>query len=456
MAHKLLRLTERLYNTPHLVTQESLDNILAFLNNRNNEKATLSTVKLDSYDDMEGGSDCCYNPDTGVGVIEIEGPLTDKKIDFNPMCGGEEACSYEGILDQVNMLVEMGANTIVMQIDSGGGEAYGCFETANEVRAICDENKIDLIAYVDGIACSAAYAWACVADEIILNPYAEVGSVGVVVGLMNNAKQLEQNGIQRTFVFAGDSKVPFSPDGEFRKEFIADIQGKVDNLYQAFVSHVADHTSMSKEAIINTQAKTYMADEAVNMGMADKVMSRIDFANHLADLTDNKRNPSMSLRKLLGLPEKTAQAELSQTELEAQVEAKFNTVEAEKATAVAELAALKLTAELAEQAAKEQLAALQAQVAEQAQAMAQAKTEARKASLVAIMGTAKAEATFASLESLDDAAYATVLGVLTAQEKLISESPVFKELGVTGNDSEDKKDNRVAEIIKADVAKAAK
>ncbi len=460
MAHELLRLTEKLYNTPHLVTQESLDNILTFLKERNTGASLVRPRNKQRMDDWEeedgdggGGCEVCYNQDTGVGVIEIEGPLTDKKIDYNPMCGGEESCSYEGIIEQGQALADMGATTIVLQIDSGGGEAYGCFESANELRKVCDDYGIKLITYVDGNACSAAYAWACIADEIILNPYAEVGSVGVVVSLMNNTKALEKMGIQRTFVYAGDNKIPFSPDGEFKDEFIADIQRKVDSTYNDFVKHVSGYTGLSIEAVKSTQAAVYMADEAISLGMADKVMSRIDFANYLADIIETKRNPNMGLRKLLGMDESV---KVEASEVEAKAEAAIQAAQEEKAALLAEFEAFKLNAENMAKELAAKAEALEAANAEKAKALAEAKTNERKRLLTDIVGSAKADAMFASIESLNDEAYNAVLSVLNVQEKVLEQSDAFKELGVTGNESDEKPVDRVAALLQAEFASKAK
>lgn len=43
---------------------------------------------------------------------------------------------------------------------------------------------------------------AAIVDEIIVNPMSEVGSIGVVVQLMNTLKAERKAGFERTFVFA--------------------------------------------------------------------------------------------------------------------------------------------------------------------------------------------------------------------------------------------------------------
>ncbi len=54
-------------------------------------------------------------------------------------------------------------------------EASGCFELARHIMASRGQKKI--IAYVDELLCSAAYALASSAEEIIVSPDADVGSI---------------------------------------------------------------------------------------------------------------------------------------------------------------------------------------------------------------------------------------------------------------------------------------
>ena len=95
-----------------------------------------------------------------------------------------------------------------MDADSGGGEAYGMMETANEMRKIADANDVKFITYVDGYAASAMYGLSAASHEIIVNPDAQVGSIGVVVSLANYSEAEKQYGLKRVYVTAGESKVP--------------------------------------------------------------------------------------------------------------------------------------------------------------------------------------------------------------------------------------------------------
>ena len=289
-AHKLIRLTQQLYHTPHLISPTSFKSIEAYLNSRNFGLMQDKKKKCDE----DGDDDCndCDVEDTyacsdeglddlrAVGVIDICGPLTNEPTGWEAMCGG---CSYKSIMEQAEDLVEYGATTIILNIDSGGGEAYGAFECADDLRLLCDSNNISLISYVQGCAASAAYLIACVADEVICNPFGETGSIGVLIGLCDDSKHLEQEGYKRVWVTAGKEKVPYAEDGSFKKEFLNDLQMKVDFMYDEFVSHVENYTNMSKQEIIDTEAKTFLAKDALSLGLINRIMTNREFVKYIVN-----------------------------------------------------------------------------------------------------------------------------------------------------------------------------
>lgn len=276
--HGLPRLTKKLYNTPHLIEKRSFDSIAAYLNARN------TNMMLMPPEDEENGVD---EPDDlddvgGVGVINICGPLTYKTTGWEALCGG---CSYEMILEQADYYIDNGAKALVTVIDSGGGEAYNCFTMATQLRQMCDDAGIPWLCYVDGMAASAAFAWAVCADEVIANPYSEVGSVGVLIALLDDSEYMKKEGIKPIYISAGKEKIPYADDGSFRPEFLDGLQEKVDYLYDAFCQHVSVYTGLSVEEIKNTEAQVYMAQDALSKGLVNKIMTNMEFVNYVASIT---------------------------------------------------------------------------------------------------------------------------------------------------------------------------
>jgi signal peptide peptidase SppA len=274
--NKLLRLTESIYSRPHLISDAGFAAISHYLDSRN--------MGIILMGDEEGVEYVTPKPQaTGkVGLLNVHGALTYKPV--MGMCGAV-GTSYEQLLADASELIDMGVKLIVMDCDSGGGEGYGAFETADELRKMCDEAGVRWIAYNDGVTASACYALACAADEVISNPAAETGSIGVLIALVNNSKALEMNGYTRTFISAGESKIPFDADGEWKPDFLAGLQAKVDAMYAQFVAHVSKNTGMSEEDVRGTQAKMFMAEEALKLGLVNKVMTRAEFIDYIATQT---------------------------------------------------------------------------------------------------------------------------------------------------------------------------
>lgn len=292
MSHQLLRFTSQYKNEPLLIENNTAEQIFNYLESRNAQEVAVKLAEnktnkllnsfgapISSLDNYEG------KEQNGVYLINLEGPLTYKPTFWSSLCGG---MSYQGLADEVDYATSSpSVKTIVLAVNSGGGEAYSMMETANLIRKKCDDAGINLISYVDGMSASAAYGITATSHQVILNPESEVGSIGVVVRLTNSNKATEKEGYETTYIYAGDNKIPFNQEGEFRTEFIEDIQTKVDGLYGKFVSHVATARNISDESVQATQAAMFEATKAVELGLADNIMEREAFFEYLADLQEN-------------------------------------------------------------------------------------------------------------------------------------------------------------------------
>lgn len=446
MAHSLIRLKGSLINTPHLIEQGSFNAILDYLNQRNEGSMELEQVTTMSTDYRDR-----YLVDTQTGVMHVNGPLTYRTSGWEALCGGT---SYEMLKEQMEYFVESGAKTVAMMVDSGGGEAHGMMDSANYLRKLADDNGIKILAYVDGMSASAGYGLACIADEIIMSSDSMVGSIGVLIQLMNNSKQLEKNGVERTFITAGKDKVPFAEDGSFTKEFIERLQTQVDTLYEGFTSHVATHRSLDVQAVKDTEANVFMADEALTLGLADSVMTVEEFYNYLADVAQNNiEGTGMGMKDAFKFMNKEDKAEMAKLdELQAQLEA--------EATARASLDTQLLAhvTQLAE--ATDLIASLKSKLEgfEEAQALAEAaaasaKLESRKASLSAVMPVDQVESKLAAYAALDDNTFAFMVSELQTAKDARAES--FKAVGVEGAE-EDTQPLTVTENIRQKGVEAAK
>lgn len=288
-AHALMRLASKVYNTPHLITPSAFSVILKYLEKRNSisfRMDDMAGVPGGKKGDDDEGEDN-QNADTednsieivgSVAILEVEGTLTYKPIET--MCG-EVGVSYQSLVENTQKIADMGLKTIIMEVNSGGGEASHVFQACEDIRKICDDYGISLIGYADTNACSAAYALLCICDQVIINPSAYAGSIGCVVCLEDESVAMEKEGVKRIFISAGDSKVPFAEDGSYKKEFLDGLQAEVDKLNAEFVAHVSKYTGLGTKTILGFQAKVFNAQDAVAVGLANSIMTNREFAEFM-------------------------------------------------------------------------------------------------------------------------------------------------------------------------------
>ena len=280
---RLPRLSKKYLEVPQYITQTALEDIAEVIDakDRTIYREAFKAV-LESGDTAKNnttlsifGDEAKEKEQREYGVLSVEGTLTCKTTGWEALCGGG---SYETLVADMKQYASDGLKTVYMIVDSGGGEAYRCISTSRELRKIADDNDMKLIGYVDGSACSAAYALLTSCHEAIANPDSHIGSVGAVSTLVNDTGALEKQGYKRHFITAGKSKVPFDEDGEFKSEFLEERQKSINNAYEKFVSLVNENRpTLSLDAIYSTEAKVFIAEEALSLGLVDKLMEVSEF-----------------------------------------------------------------------------------------------------------------------------------------------------------------------------------
>ena len=221
-----------------------------------------------------------FDPEAGVAFIPVRGALVNR-------FGGaySDLTGYQAI---VRMAEAAGADPevrgVVLDVDSYGGEAAGAFEAAQQVRASIAGKPS--LAIVNSAAYSAGYALAVAADKIAAIPSGGAGSIGVVRMHLDQSGMLDRMGLKVSFVHAGAHKVDGNPYATLPDDVRADMQARVDQLYDAFVDHVASmRPGLTAEAVRATEARTYSAPDALAIGLIDAVSNAPDaYAAFVASL----------------------------------------------------------------------------------------------------------------------------------------------------------------------------
>lgn len=202
----------------------------------------------------------------GVATIKINGFLGYDVPDW--ACEYGFATSYNKIIEAVKAI---GANDsiggVVVEINSGGGNVNGSFETARLLAAL----TLPKVAVVRSCACSAAYMLAAACDEIKAYETAELGSIGTIITIVDTTAADEQYGYKIIPITNDDATLKSIGIGSLTEEqyaFLLERANMAAATFQAFV--------LSRRPQLNTEvfnAATWSGAKALSMGLIDEIAS---------------------------------------------------------------------------------------------------------------------------------------------------------------------------------------
>ncbi|WP_374698717.1 S49 family peptidase [Wolbachia endosymbiont (group B) of Limnophora tigrina] len=221
------------------------------------------------------------------GIIPIHGILTKKSETFDDIFG---MTSYNQIEAQITQAIEdSDIETILLDIDSPGGEVNGVFDLADFIYSVRGKKRIIAIANDD--AYSAAYAIASSAEKVFVSRTSGVGSIGVIASHIDQSGFNEKQGIKYTTIFAGSRKNDLNPHKPINSEGLESLREEIDRLYEMFVQLIARNRNLSIEAIKSTEAGLYFGKNAVDNGLADgiTILSELKSINKNRSITMNEQ-----------------------------------------------------------------------------------------------------------------------------------------------------------------------
>jgi signal peptide peptidase SppA len=198
-------------------------------------------------------------------VVSVCGPLMQHENWFFD--------SYESIQDRVQAAFLSPCPAVMLKLCSPGGQVAGAFELASWIRAQAEREGKPVVAYVDGIAASAAYALACAADRIVVPPTGVVGSIGCIQVNVDVTAQDRSMGLAFEMIASGARKTDGNPHVALDESARSAMQGAVNDMAATFFATVAKARSKSVEEIAALEAGVFVGAKAVAAGLADDVMS---------------------------------------------------------------------------------------------------------------------------------------------------------------------------------------
>ena len=273
-------ISRSLHEAPWAILPAKLNEIVAFLNVRLNG----GTFSADHIAGVRQAARSSYQTSNAIAVIPIFGTITPRATGFSEMSGGT---SVQGIRKALNeALNDDAVGTILLEVDSPGGIVDGVPELADEIRAARGTKPI--IAHANTMAASAAYWLAAQADELIVTPSGEVGSIGVLMSHVNQGPFTEAMGLEVTYIYTPKYKVEGNPYESLSDDTRDYLQGTIDEFYSMFTSAVAKGRGTTPAAVRKDfgEGRMVMARQAKTLGMVDRVES---FPDTLARLSGTRK-----------------------------------------------------------------------------------------------------------------------------------------------------------------------
>jgi ClpP class serine protease len=213
----------------------------------------------------------------GVAIVPIEGPISRRMNLITRFSGGT---SVEVLAtDLRTALDDRTIRSILLQVDSPGGDSNGIGEMADLIYAARGWKPIT--AYVGHLAASGAYWLASAASEIVIDPRAALGSIGVVTAVPDPTKTSSKDVV---FVSSQSPHKRPDPTTDVGR---AKIQELVDAIAGLFIEAVARNRDTDAALVQEGfgQGGLIVGQAAINAGMADRIGS---FEATLAELASGR------------------------------------------------------------------------------------------------------------------------------------------------------------------------
>lgn len=216
-------------------------------------------------------------PTYNVAEVAVEGPIT-RDGGGSPVPTGPMGESADDVVDQVEAADEDDAvEALLVHLNTPGGEVV----PSDDIRNAVAEFDGPTVAYATDVCASGGYWIASGCDEIWAREATLVGSIGVIGSRPNAAGLAEKLGVSYEQFTAGEYKDAGTPLKEIEPDERAYLQGLIDDLYEQFVERVAAGRDLDEAVVRETEARVYLGEEALGLGLVDRLGDHDDVEERL-------------------------------------------------------------------------------------------------------------------------------------------------------------------------------
>ena len=233
---------------------------------------------LDANIDLDAIEPVGLHNINGIGLITLKGtmmknPTALEQAFLDATCtqAFEQQCDEALADDQI-----LG---VLLDLDSGGGSVQGVMEASESVRKLHKEKPV--IAFSEGLICSACYWLASQSTSIVASPSARIGSIGVYIPHADYSEAYEKQGIKVEVI---TNKEGVHKGAGLEGTSLTDVQrdqikAEVDEIFGLFKSSINQARKVDDNAM---QGQAFLAQRAKEKGLVDYIGSFADAINLLS------------------------------------------------------------------------------------------------------------------------------------------------------------------------------
>ena len=228
-----------------------------------------------------------------IAVLPLFGIIAQRANIMTQTSGGT-SCEMFGRQFQAAMAdPQIGA--VILDVDSPGGAVNGVDELSSMIYGARGVKPV--VAVANSLAASAAYWIATAAEELVVTPTGEVGSIGVLAAHEDDSEMFEKAGVKTTLISAGKYKTEGNPYEPLSDEARAYLQERVNDYYGLFVGAVARNRGVGVQAVRDGfgEGRVVGAKQAKAQGMVDRIGTLDDTIERLQRRSQSRARRSAEL-----------------------------------------------------------------------------------------------------------------------------------------------------------------
>lgn len=215
-----------------------------------------------------------YNND--VAVVEVDGTLM--KHPPPSLYAGRAALTYGQLTAILTDLVEnSNASKVILNISSFGGSSAGAIPCMDNIAKLAKQKPI--IAFISDYACSGGYFLASQCSEVVAAHGSHIGSIGVLMVLTDDTKQLEAMGLKLTVVSTAEYK-GLGGDGEISDKLVKDQLRICQDLHNQLTGRVKTARNLTDDQLeAVTTGQVWQPPQAKRLNLIDKILNFDDLVD---------------------------------------------------------------------------------------------------------------------------------------------------------------------------------